>query len=135
VVLVSSLVFLYVVWLGVRAAVRTGQRMIDTRERRGELAQQWLEEHLDGSTNIPVAATRHYGEGEDIWLELHGGETLRLRCYWPRPVAIGQLISARYRSSIGWIIRAEAPNGDPVHLYPWSVTIYPAEPPTSLHDK
>jgi hypothetical protein len=91
-------------------------RRIDDEGRR---TQAWLEHHLGGAEPVEVAAVRWNLAGDRILFTLDDGASLRLWCFWSRPVEVRRLSRASFRDGLGWVVDGQAPNGDQVRFVAW----------------
>jgi hypothetical protein len=94
-------------------------------ETTGSRTQNWLEQ-INTVGPIEVAGSRWNSTGDRCTLDLADHGTLRIHCFWPRPMPIVAIRRASYRRHVGWCIVMQAPNGDPTTVWVWAAEHHPS---------
>lgn len=120
--LILVLLLLAPAWLLYKGGALSCRTWCERDDLVGRHTEAWLRT-LDQrpSEALAVARTRWNTFGDRAILELTDGSTLRIRCFWPRPVELARLHRARFNDRIGWGLQFLATNGDPTTLWAWSV--------------
>jgi len=100
--------------------VRNRIRLLDSESKAAKL---WLKDYLEKETILVVKSTRWNSAGDKLIFALEDGTLVKIYCFWPRPVAVSALLKATYKSSIGWVFDAIAPNNDRVSFHAWQVFV------------
>lgn len=108
-------------WICVPPLYRYLARTIERLDTEGVVAYDWLNRHLSGREQVAVESTSWNVFGDKIRFTLPAGDTVMLRCFWPRTVQVSTLDRAHFHPKIGWIIDGRAPNGDSVRFFAWRV--------------